>query len=132
MLDGHPADPVDAGSLDSGRESGGEGSLGEAEPAVDANGTRAVHGHDRVGEPVDPPRPELSAVALEVVEAADPVAVGLGDPDGPSDVYGDVGPGAVADKGPAGRLLYLVEGHVRHPGTVGDYGGTGAGRTLPP
>ena len=88
------------GSADGRGEPRIECGLGEAEATVDAHRPGPVD-HDQWRHlPVDPACGQLSAVTLDVVEPADPVAVGLSCTHGAGDARGHYVPGAVADQSP--------------------------------
>ena len=114
VLDGVAADPVGPSGVNCGGQAGGKRRLGESQPPVDAHGAWSFDGDDRLGGAVNPAGFQLPAVTLQVVQAADPVAVCLGHPDRLSDAGRHVVPGAVADQGLGGHRFDFVKADQWH------------------
>ncbi len=108
VFDGVAAGPVGFCGRNRGVESSGEGTLSKPELGIDAYGSFPVVAHHRFHSTVNSPRLQLLAVALEVVETTNPVAIGFGNPHRMSDMGSDGLRGAVGLQGSLGDRLDVV------------------------
>lgn len=107
MSDGEGADAVGPSCRDSVFKAGSEGGLGEPKPCVGDHGARLWRGHDGLNCSVYSTGAELGAVALQVIEPANPISIGFSHRGRMGDMLCDVWRGPGSNKRGASNGLNL-------------------------